>query len=480
MSTIVKIDFSRIIPRNTVPPRVAVADIVKLDGAGSEERTVKEGIAVNLLRGQVRECVPPGHYLVRLRVPTGQLLMKRVHVRDDGNDTALVFIPEGEGMQRGQEGKKVDRGLRFFDCEQFPQKLAPTVTSSKSTAGRGRWSARLVEPDERPAALNHLPGLSALNVVTRHQDYMGVVKLKTRPRINAFQRESGDKECVSSYLVGDIDAIQAARLYGHTEELHTHWKYPLRSQSIIGGAADEGKGARYFALSYQANNDLYPLQVACIPGRWVTQDGVLATVSVSYHPGSAGQRTRRAFRLEVDDPDFGGLIDFLQQGDLVGSMSIVDRSLEMLYQKWRNPYAAAGAGYVLLHAGLPHSGGWRNWRQWVLNLASRYTGLPDGAILYSTLLLQGPPGLGEALDFTGSDYEPFRTPLEATLEAVRRGPPLYRYGLKLLATNLEILEGEAVASRDVQRELEAARSYVSELSLRVDPDQPFCVFDVAG
>lgn len=244
--------------------------------------------------------------------------------------------------------------------------------------------------------------------------------------------------------------------------------------------SDEGKGARYFALSYQATNDLYPLQVACMPGRWVTQDGGLAPVGVSYHRGRADQLPQRTLRLEVDDPDFGGLIDFLQQGDLAGSMSIVDRSLDMLYEKWRNPYAAAGAGYVLLHAGLPHSNGWMNWRQWVLNLASRYTGLPDGAILYSTLLLQGPPGLGEALNFMGPDYEPFRTPIEATLEAVRRGPPLFRYGLKLMATNLEILAGEVVASRDIQRELEAARSYVRELSLRVDPDQPFCVFNVAG
>ncbi|CAN7596686.1 hypothetical protein [Variovorax paradoxus] len=475
MSTTVDIDFSRILPLNAARPRVAVADIVELSDEGAEERQVKTGIAVNLKRGPVKERVPPGQYLVRLRVPTGQVLQKRVRVRDEGGDTALEFVPERTAA-RGVEHYE-DGGERLVVEDQLGGRIPSSVDLSSGSADRERWTARLIEPGLVPAALNYLPGLPVREVVNKRQDFMGVARLKTRSRSSAFRQQEG----LSSYLVGDIDAVQATRLYGKPKELHAHWKYPLRNQSIIGRASDEGKGARYFALSYRATDDFYPLQVACMPGRWMTQDGTLASVSASYHLREFGQRKYRALRLEVDDPDFGGLIDFLQQGDLSGSVSVVNQSLETLYAKWRNPYAAAVAGYVLLNAGLPQREGWMNWRQWVLNLASRYTGLPDGAILYSTLLLQGPARVSEGLQFMGPDYEPFRSPLDATLEAVRRGPPLFRYGLKLLATNLEILTAEASATRitDNRRELQSAQRYIRELLLRVDPDQPFCVFDVA-
>ncbi|AVG16042.1 hypothetical protein CFN79_09355 [Chromobacterium vaccinii] len=184
--------------------------------------------------------------------------------------------------------------------------------------------------------------------------------------------------------------------------------------------------------------------------------------------------------LEVDDPDFGGLIEFLQQGDLNGSVQIMRTALDILYEKWLNPYAAAVAGYVLVQAG-PRMGFLdEHWTQWLLNLASRYTGLPDGAILFTTLLLQSPAGRDLNLHYEGGPKNPFRTPLGSALEAMRRGPPLFRYGLKLMATNLAILQDEAINNGDVADEISAATRYVRELSLRVDPNQPFSIFDVAN
>ena len=47
-----------------------------------------------------------------------------------------------------------------------------------------------------------------------------------------------------------------------------------------------------------------------------------------------------------------------------------------------------------------------------------------------------------------------------------------------MTTNLAILEGQAGRESRPNAELRAARAYLHELSLRVDPSQAFSVFDV--
>lgn len=477
MSTVVDVDFSRVLPPNASAPRVAVADITALSASGEEEKLVLEGVVINLRRSEVVVPVSPGDYLVRLRIPTGQLLSKRVRVRGGDYGAELTFVPAGLKKQTevlyGDDGEELKVAVREISSNFVKSKSVHSV----GPADRNRWTAKLMQVDD--ATLSYLPGLQVKEVVNERQDYMGVAKLKARPRAEVLLSEERPKQGVSAYLVGNIDAVQAAKLYGDSAELRAQWKNPLRKQSIIGKASQEAKGARFFALSYRATEKFSPLQVACMPGRWVTQQGSLALVEATYHPRRVGSRLTRGMRLEVDDPDLGGLLDFLQQGDLSGAARIVEQSLGLLYDKWKNPYAAAAAGYVLVSGGLSATSAWGSWEQWVLNLAGRYTALPDGAILYATLLLQGPPGVAEGLNFHPREGASFRTPLGAVLEAVRRGPPLFRYGLKLMSTNIEILVKEPGLERAKQRELHAAQRYMRELSLRVDPDQPFCVFDVA-
>jgi hypothetical protein len=477
MSTIVDVDFSRILPPNAPAPRVAVADITALNSNGEEDELVREGLVINLRKTHVVEDLQPGNYLVRLRVPTGQLLSKRVLVVQLNGKSAMEFVP-ARAKPRFDDSYSDDEELRIEVGSSAPTLASRKNAQSSDSADRGRWTAKLMEAAD--ATLNYLPGLPVLEVVKPNQDYMGVARLQATPRSDVVLSEHRDKHQLSSYLVGDIAAVQAAKLYGDSREMRAQWKKPLRKDSIIGKASEEGQGARFFALSYRATDNAFsPLQVACMPGRWFTQDQGLAKVEAAYFPRRVAGRTRRSIRLEVDDPDFGGLIEFLQQGDLSGAVQVVDRSLEKLYYKWNNPYAAALAGYVLVSAGLPSTVGWENWEQWILNLASQFTGLPDGAILYTTLVLQGPPGIEGRLDFSDAKAAGFRRVVDAALEAVRRGPPLYRYGLKLMSTNLDILVHEGGLNRTVREEVLAAQSYIRELSLRVDPGQPFCVFDVA-
>ncbi|WP_265944254.1 hypothetical protein [Dechloromonas sp. A34] len=478
MSTTVQFDFSAGQPPGARLPRVALADVFELSSDDAEERLVARGVVVDLQlrKGSepVRVEVSPGSYLVRLRTPEGRLLMQRVHVEPSQDDPALVFLPK-------PPAPKPERRERAFDdlvmVRTVPGVLFDSVSSRKPAVPREWWSALPMANSTELVTFSNLPGFHASELVEPKHDYMGVARLQTES-LPALPLPDGLQQDMTAKLVGDIAVVQGAKLHGNRESPFAKWKSPVRNRELVGEKSNEGTGTRYFALSYRAEDRLSPLQVACIPGRWETRGGKLADVFADYYERDTGKTTMRALRVEVDDPDLGGLLDFLQQGDLSGSTRMLNNATELLYRKWLNPYASAAAGYVLVQAGR-WPGEHENWRQWVLNLAHRYTSLPDGAILFTTLLLQSQSDALQNLNYEGGSGNLFTNALSAALEAVRRGPPLFRHGLKMMATNLAILEGEAKHwTEETFRELQAASGYVRELSLRVDPNQPFCVFDV--
>jgi hypothetical protein len=478
MSTTIQFDFSVGQPAGARVPRVALADVFELRSDDAEEQLVAGGVIVDLQlrngREPTRIDVKPGLFLVRLRTPEGQLLMRRVRIDAGQEDAGLVFLPkpsEPKPEKLGKPEKEIDD---LVVMRTVPDGLFDSVIYPTPTVPREWWSALSMANATEPVAFSNLPGFHARELVKPKHDFMGVAKLQAKS-LQTLPLPNGLQQDVTANLVGDITVVQGAKLYGNRESPFAKWKSPVRNLELAGKKSDEGKGTRYFALSYRAEDELTPHQVACIPGRWETRGGELAEIFANYYERDIGNTSMRALRVEVDDRDLGGLLDFLQQGDLSGSTRMLNNATELLYRKWLNPYASAAAGYVLVQAG-QWPGENENWRQWVLNLAHRYNSLPDGAILFTTLLLQSRSDALKNLNYEGGSNH-FTNPLSAALEAVRRGPPLFRHGLKMMATNLAILEGEARYFRFL-RELQAASSYVRELSLRVDPNQPFCVFDV--
>lgn len=478
MSTTVQFDFSAGQPPGARLPRVALADVFELRSDDAEERLIAGGIVVDLQlrKGSepTRVEVRPGSFLVRLRTPEGRLLMRRVQVEPSQEESALVFLPK-------MPDPKPERRVKVFDnfvmARTVPDLLSDWVSSRKPAVPREWWSALPMANATEQVTFSNLPGFHASELVEPKHGYMGVARLQTES-LQALPLPEGLQQDMTAKLVGDIAVVQGAKLRGRQEAPFAKWKSPVRNRELVGEKFNEGTGRRYFALSYRAEDRLSPIQVACIPGRWETRGGKLADVFANYYERDAGKTTMRALRVEVDDPDLGGLLDFLQQGDLSGSTRMLNNATELLYRKWLNPYASAAAGYVLVQAG-QWPGENENWRQWLLNLAHRYTSLPDGAILFTTLLLQSRSDALQNLMYEDGIKNHFTNALSAALEAVRRGPPLFRHGLKMMATNLAILEGEAEdCSGETFRELQAASGYVRELSLRVDPNQPFCVFDV--
>jgi len=482
MSTTVQFDFSAGQPPGARLPRVALADVFELGSDDAEERLVAGGLVVDLQLHKdsepTRVAVKAGFFLVRLRTPEGRLLMRSVRVDPGQVDPALVFLPKPPAPKLQRQDKAFDDLVMVRTA---PDELFDSVSHRKPAVPREWWSALPISNSNatEPVTFSNLPGFHASELVEAKHDYMGLARLQTES-LHALPLPDGLQQDMTAKLVGDIAVVQGAKLYGNRVSPFAKWKSPVRNRELAGKQSDEGKGTRYFALSYRAEDRLNPLQVACVPGRWETRDGKLAAVFANYYERGIGNTSMRALRVEVDDPDLGGLLDFLQQGDLSGSTRMMNNATELLYRKWLNPYASAAAGYVLVQAG-QWAGEHENWRQWLLNLAHRFTSLPDGAILFTTLLLQSRSDALQNLNYEGGSRNHFTNALSAALEAVRRGPPLFRHGLKMMATNLAILEGEAKhLTRDTQtlRELQAASRYVRELSLRVDPNQPFCVFDV--
>jgi len=480
MSTTVQFDFSVGLQAGARLPRVALADVFELGRDNAEERLVVGGIVINLqVRGRgaaTRVEVKPGAFLIRLRTPEGQLLMRRVYV-EPSEDTALVFLPK----QLVEKPERQRKEIQEFVVPHIalPNEILDGIEEKKPAVPREWWSALPMLKAEEPITIANLPGFHASDLVQPKHDFVGIARLQAEPRRELPSPES-PLESVTAKLVGEIAAVQGAKLHGNKESPFARWKTPLRNRQLVGDKSQEGKGSRYFSLSYRAEDKLSPIQVACVPGRWEKRDGKLADVYADYYERVIGDTHARSMRVEVDDPDLGGLLDFLQQGDLSGSIRMLNNATELLYNKWSNPYASVAAGYVLVQVD-DWPGAHENWRQWILNLAYRYSSLPDGAILFTTMLLQSSADSLENLTYENGGKNPFRNALSAALEAVRRGPPLFRHGLKMMVTNLAILEGEAkhrAQDEQTYRKLEAASRYMRELSLRVDPNQPFCVFDV--
>lgn len=473
---IVEVDFRSVLPWNAKPPSVAIAEVVEINDEG-REHVVESNMVLNLSRGTPRRVpVWTGEFLVRLSTPSGQLLTRRVRIDRAGEEALIELSP----VRRKVEESLRTSSSKLVIKEDAPSELAP-VARAPSAASAGRdaprpeWTAKRVPEAGPRASLAFLPGLEVEKVVQEQQNFLGIARLQASSDRDSPLLQLVSKD-LSSALVGDIEAFQASRIRNRGGEMQARWKKPLRNDSIAGKEATEGKGSRFFALSYQDAGSFTPLQVACVPGRWRTAEGELAELLVTYRNIGHQSAARIGIQLEIDDPELAGLIEFLQQGDLHGSTLTLSQALDVLYEKRRNPYAAAAAGYVLIQASSKIVQGPR-WPQWILNLATRYPGLPDGAILFATMLLQTSAMPGRDYELSGNWMSPFASARGAVLEAVRRGPPLFRFGLGLMAANLAILEGEDTASAD-DEELQSAIRYVRSLSLRVDPSQPFSVFDV--
>ncbi len=471
-------------------PKVVVAEISELQEDGRGELKVPYGtVVINLVQPERPTYIPlwRGDFIVRFRTARGYLQAQRVRVDEDGEDASIQFIPielilgplqNEQDIPLRFKQESGDLALRFEEEASFSnyfQKSAGSRTRiSSSFQSLATSLTSLISPPRRYSTLRSILGFPS--VVTRAYDDFCVARLVSR---TDRRRADNQRDILPSLLdaIGDIEAVQFQLDHRHFVRQSPSWLLPLVEERLDD---DAQKGVpRHYAFMYQevSPGSLEPLYLSALPERWLNRDGrpIPIRARIRDRKERFGQKSK--MYIEVDDPDYAGLIDFLQAGDLSGAAEIVNTAKELLYGKWINPYAAALGGYVMIHTnGLGNLSGSR-WRRWVLNLAANFPKLPDGAILYATLLLQCPSDQDEP---TFLENEHFSSPLAAILEALRRGPPVFRLGLKLLSSNLDILINEHVDDQRTSQELRNAKKYVRSLLARVDPYQAFCVFDVSG
>jgi len=252
---------------------------------------------------------------------------------------------------------------------------------------------------------------------------------------------------------------------------------PMYWPNKSAGRANVGGASREFLLIRAANGVRNPKKMfISVPDNWV---GGSAKLKITRQESTNHLPLRAT--IEIDDPKVNSLLQYINTGDLRSAFDLIQDSVELLYAKFNNPYAAAAAGYVLVFAAprtlrVP-------WHEWIGNLGRYFENIPDGDILHATLLLQRGDVETPIYDFS-DDYERYfpegveeRVLLAAklTLKAVHKGPPLFRSGLTLLASNLNILTAARLPDYYKVPVSEAAK-VVTWLSMAVDPREPFTVF----
>ncbi|WP_211841914.1 hypothetical protein [Massilia eburnea] len=201
------------------------------------------------------------------------------------------------------------------------------------------------------------------------------------------------------------------------------------------------------------------------------------SVRIAIAPPQLGEQVP-SITIEVENPAYNSLLQFLRQNDLRAAVRVLDSAEELLYAKADDPVAAAAAGYALLNA--PPNAIRVPWHYWIGNLGAYFDYVPDGRILHATLLLQRSDVYGEKrgnFDSYFPDDLSERLLKAASLieSSLEMGPPMFRMGLGLTASNIGILL-ESDLPKDVLAKMRRADKLVTALRRRVNPLEPFCVF----
>jgi hypothetical protein len=122
------------------------------------------------------------------------------------------------------------------------------------------------------------------------------------------------------------------------------------------------------------------------------------------------------------DPTYGGVIAYLNAGRFGRAGQLLRAARTALFEKWTNPLAAAAGGYVLLSTA--ESDELDHWPYWLANLAERFEGIPDGAILRAKWLLER----GSRDDFEKAH--------DLLYDACNRGLPFFAAGVVWLIDGL--------------------------------------------
>jgi hypothetical protein len=235
-------------------------------------------------------------------------------------------------------------------------------------------------------------------------------------------------------------------------------------QPMLGGDFQDLNFKRYFLFIKEPR---VKLQYTVIPCPWVLSTfptEAVVEVVVQLHRNNPRQDIGydEKFRIKVNviDDTTGPMIGYLGKGRLDSAKSMLLIARERLKEKEINPFSAAAGAYILLSD--RYSAESKYFCQWVENLMNWFPWMPDGAILYASLLLKSKRGkerLGSARD--------------ALLAASKRGLPFYSKGVGLLLDGLTIFKNMAKEKKEEDQNVLGALKIAQKMALRTDFQQPF-------
>ena len=460
----------------------AVADIRRLTSARDETQALLNVVLPINGRAEGDEMVlEPGSYQFRVRMPSGETLIETIHIDATWPWSTVLVVADEPGFRR-REQRRTSDSLNAASSSNYSLIEADSFVREVTAQPSGRkkqwlWSKHVLSAP-MPSWLSDTDGFRSLisDLGDIAAPYV-LHRLKVKPIESplALRDERASPGDIAMSLFGQALAIQPTKVATTSSGSSlSQWKVAEK------GKVDPLEQARYYAvLVANTGGGTMVQKVASIPDRWIGLDGTKDDVfraEIVEHPDFNGG-TR--IRLSVTDPRAMSLMSFLQTGDLDAALAVSSPAMGFVRQGTQNAYAAVAAAYALVYA--PAGSGNPGWEEWVLELARNRSDIPDGKILEATLLLQREVS---GVFFAGAEFPP--TAVERRLErawgcvqeAVRRGPPVFSLGLRLLEENIRILRDSGAEVVDSSAAV-AAANVTGWLRARVDPYQPLCVFDVS-
>jgi hypothetical protein len=202
-------------------------------------------------------------------------------------------------------------------------------------------------------------------------------------------------------------------------------------------------------LTVAAAGDAY---LVTVPWPWPGRRP--GTVAVDVMVNQRQSPTGSPVSVVVNDPAVSGALGYLSSGSLAKAAVLFADVEQMLYEKIRNPIAAAAGGYVLIGTNTETER--QRWDQWLGNLRHWFPTLSDGAVLWGARRLRA-----------AREQRHVDEAREALLEGFGRGLPVFTLGLTWLIEGLSAFPDDP--------ECAAALRQVTELCWQVDMREPFVV-----
>lgn len=194
------------------------------------------------------------------------------------------------------------------------------------------------------------------------------------------------------------------------------------------------------------------------PEQWMPVESTQVFRLVARRKATEGAESKKwRVSLELLDPIYGALIEYLTRRDLQSSetisASVQTQALQALHEKMENPFAAAAGAYLMALGDIGSSD-----RSWMENLYRRFAWLPDGAIAWGwRLLREGERGSDSWVDAR-----------RALMDACSRGLPYFTVGLHVLVDALTALSMSDKSDDEVSRML-AAVVIADNACVRTEP-----------